>query len=201
VLRRLADRVSLRSRRRKFDLFLETFRPGPDTSVLDVGVTDAPFGDRPDNFLEAWYPWPARITAVGVTPLARFGEAFPEVTTVQADGRALPFADGSFDLGFSNAVLEHVGDREAQRAFVHELCRVARRVFLTTPNRLFPLEVHTLLPFVHWLPRGPRERALRARGWKDTLELLAPDEVSALFPGPVRILRTGMTIVAVTEGR
>jgi hypothetical protein len=42
---------------------------------------------------------------------------------------------------------------------------------------------------------------LRARGWTDTLELLAPGEVRALFPGRVRILRRGMTIVAVTEGR
>jgi SAM-dependent methyltransferase len=201
VLRRLADRVSLRSRRRKFELFVATFRPGPETSVLDVGVTDAPFGERPDNFLEAWYPWPERITAVGVTSLERFGEAFPAVTRVQADGRALPFADGSFDLGFSNAVVEHVGDREAQAAFVHELCRVARRVFLTTPNRRFPLEVHTLVPFVHWLPRRLRERALRARGWTETLELLAPGDVRALFPGDVRILRRGMTIVAVGEGR
>lgn len=201
MLRRLADRVSLRSRRRKFELFLETFRPGPETTILDVGVTDAPFGVHPDNFLEAWYPWPERITAVGPTGLERFAEAFPAVTTVQADGRLLPFADGAFDVGFSNAVVEHVGDRAAQRAFVHELCRVARRVFLTTPNRRFPLEVHTLLPVVHWLPRGLRERALRGRGWTDTLELLAPGDVRALFPGPVRILRRGMTIVAVGEGR
>jgi SAM-dependent methyltransferase len=201
VLRRLADRVSLRSRRRKFELFMETFRPGPETTVLDVGVTDAPFGAHPDNFLEAWYPWPDRITAVGLTPLERFGEAFPAVTTVQADGRSLPFGDGAFAIGFSNAVVEHVGDREAQRAFVHELCRVARAVFLTTPNRRFPLEVHTLLPLAHWLPRGLRERAFRARGWTETLELLGPAEVRALFPGPVRILRRGMTIVAVGEGR
>ncbi len=169
--------------------------------MLDLGVTDAPFSDHPDNFFEAWYPWPERITAVGVTPLDRFREAFPSVTAVQTDGGKLPFADDAFDLGFSNAVLEHVGGRDEQRAFVEELCRVARRVFLTTPNRLFPLEVHTLLPFVHWLPRGPRERALRARGWTETLELLSPGEVRSLFPGSVEIVRRGMTIVAVGGGR
>ena len=72
---------------------------------------------------------------------------------VQADGRKPPFGDGTFELGFSNAVVEHVaGGREGQRRFVHELCRVARRVFVTTPNRCFPLEVHSLVPFAHWLP-------------------------------------------------
>ena len=101
------------------------------------------------------------------TELDRFAAAFPQVRAVRADGRELPFADGEFDLGFSNAVVEHVaGGRDGQRRFVHELCRVAQRVFVTTPNRWFPLEVHTLLPFVHWLPAGrarPRLTAVRRR--------------------------------------
>ena len=113
----------------------------------------------------------------------RFAAAFPAVTAVQADGRELPFADGAFDLGFSNAVVEHVaGRRDEQRRFVHELCRVSRRVFVTTPNRFFPLEVHTLVPFAHWLPRGPRDRVLRARGFDDVLEPLGPSELASLFP-------------------
>ncbi len=82
---------------------------------------------------------------------------------VRADGRELPFADGAFDLGFSNAVVEHVaGGREGQRRFVHELCRVAQRVFVTTPNRWFPLEVHTLLPFVALAAARPRATVLLA---------------------------------------
>ncbi len=155
MLSRVASRVSMRSRERKLQLFLELLRPGPETSVLDVGVTDAPFGGgSTDNFFEALYPWPDRVTAVGRTSLERFTAAFPAVTAVQADGRHLPFADGAFELGFSNAVVEHVGGREEQRRFVHELCRVTERVFVTTPNRWFPLEVHSLVPFAHWLPRG-----------------------------------------------
>ena len=110
---------------------------------------------RSDNFFEALYPWPERITAVGHTELDRFTAAFPEVRAVRADGRDLPFSDGEFDLGFSNAVVEHIaGGRAGQRRFVHELCRVSGSVFVTTPNRWFPLEVHTLRPFVHWLPAG-----------------------------------------------
>ncbi len=127
MLSRVASRVSMRSRERKLQLFLELLQPGPETSVLDVGVTDAPFGGgSTDNFFEALYPWPDRVTAVGRTSLERFAAAFPAVTAVQADGRSLPFADGAFELGFSNAVVEHVGGREEQRRFVHELCRVAR---------------------------------------------------------------------------
>ena len=196
---RLAARVSMRSRERKLELFRDLFRPGPDTTVLDVGVTDAPFGaGSTDNFFEALYPWPGRITAVGNTGLDRFEAAFPLVRAVRADGRELPFEDGAFDLGFSNAVVEHVaGGREGQRRFVHELCRVAGRVFVTTPNRFFPLEVHTLLPFVHWLPSRLRTAVLRARGFDDILEPLGPRDLAALFPYRVRVLNRGMTLIAV----
>jgi Methyltransferase domain len=200
VLRRGAARVSLWSRERKLRLFLEAFRPGPETTVVDVGVTDAPFGDgSSDNFFEALYPWPERITAVGPTGLDRFRAAFPGVAAVQADGRELPFEDAAFDLGFSNAVIEHVaGGRDGQRRFVGELCRVARNVFVTTPNRWFPLDPHTLLPLVHWLPPGARrERLLRARGFDDVLDPLGPRELAALFPYPVRVVNTGLSLVAI----
>src|SRR5690606_38844644 len=130
MLRGAASRVSLRSRERKLALFLELFEPGPETTVVDVGITDAPFGGgSSDNFFEALYPWPERITAVGNTELDRFRAAFPRVRAVRSDGRELPFADGEFEVGFSNAVVEHVaGGREGQRRFISELCRVAERV-------------------------------------------------------------------------
>ena len=195
-MRRVASRVSMRSRQRKLQLFRELLVPGPETTVVDVGVTDAPFGaGSTDNFFEALYPWPERITAVGHTELDRFRAAFPAVRAVRADGRELPFADAEFDVGFSNAVIEHVaGGRDGQRQFVQELCRVAARVFVTTPNRLFPLEVHTLLPFVHWLPARARESLIP---FDDVLDPLTPKAFAALFPYSVRVVNTGMTLIAV----
>jgi SAM-dependent methyltransferase len=196
MLRRVASRVSMRSRERKLQLFLDLLQPGPETTVVDVGVTDAAFGSgSTDNFFEALYPWPEQVTGVGRTELDRFAAAFPQVRAVRADGRDLPFADAEFDLGFSNAVVEHVaGGRDGQRQFVHELCRVAGRVFVTTPNRRFPLEVHTLLPFVHWLPKGPRERLLP---FDDVLDPLSAKDLAALFPYRVRVINTGMTLIAI----
>ena len=196
MLRRVASQVSLRSRKRKLELFLELLEPGPGSSVVDVGVTNAPFGNgSSDNFFEALYPWPEQVTAVGATELDVFAAAFPQVRAVRADGRDLPFADGEFDLGFSNAVVEHVaGGRDGQRRFVHELCRVSRRVFITTPNRWFPLEVHTLLPFVHWLPERARAGLIP---FVDVLDPLGPKELAALFPYSVRVINRGMTLIAI----
>jgi len=64
----------------------------------------------------------------------------------------LPFNANSFDIATANAVLEHVGSFEKQVLFVGELCRVARRVFVTVPNKFFPVENHTALPLAHYQP-------------------------------------------------
>jgi hypothetical protein len=201
MLSPLAGRISLASRRGKFRVFMDAFRPTAETTIVDVGVVDSGFGQgggasSTHNFLEAMYPWPSQITAVGLGELPSFERAFPEVTTIRADGRDLPFADGEFDIAFSNAVVEHVGDEAAQRAFIAELCRVARGVFVTTPNRWFPVDVHTLLPAVHWLPHRPRNAMLRRLG-REEIAPLGPRQFRALFPIPVRIVNTGIALVAI----
>jgi hypothetical protein len=62
-------------------------------------------------------------------------------------------------------VIEHVGSWARQCAFVAECCRVARRaVFITTPNRWFPVEFHTVLPLVHWLPKEVFRAVMRRTG-------------------------------------
>ena len=76
-------------------------------------------------------------------------------------GEPLPFRDGEFDVVFSNAVVEHVGSRTAQAAFVGELCRVGKSFFITTPNRWFPVEHHTGLPLLHYLPASVFRSLLR----------------------------------------
>jgi len=208
MLTGLAARASLWNRKRKLALFLEELGPGPETTIVDVGVGDTGFDTEPGvalshNFFEAMYPWPEQITAVSDVPLPNFAQEFPEIEPVTASGTNLPFEDDSFDIAFSNAVLEHVGGREEQRRFVHELCRVAPRVFVSTPNRRFPLEVHTLMPFLHWLPRRARDgafAALRRDAWEG-VELLNRRELLELFPpgAQARVVESRMTISVVAQ--
>ena len=200
---RLTDAISLRSRRRKLALFLEEIAPTAETTVLDLGADDLGFGDAGScstmNFFEEHYPWPEQVTALGLAAGERFRDRYPSVRYVQGDALALPFADGEFDVVFSNAVVEHVGGREQQRQFVAEALRVARRAFVTTPNRWFPVEVHTLLPLVHWLPERAAHRAydLARKPWAKQNHLLGPGDLRDLFPGDVRVVNLGMTLVAI----
>ena len=208
---RLTAPLTERSRRRRFETFVRLMTPRENERILDVGVNDSTF--RSSNFLEARYPWPGNITAVAPMPVPVFAAAFPEVTQVLADGRALPFKDGEFDVGFSNAVIEHVGSRDQQRAFVAELTRTCRRVFVCTPNAGFPVDPHTLLPFAHWLPRRWWHAVLRRTGnafWADDemLNPLSARDLEALFPSNVhvrierqRILGLTTVLIAVGERR
>jgi hypothetical protein len=188
---------------------MRLMQPAEGDRILDVGVTDSPW--RSGNFLEANYPWPEQITAVALKPMAAFQQHFPDVDFVVADGRALPFEDGVFDIGFSNAVVEHVGSRDQQAAFVAELVRTCHRVFMATPNAHFPIDPHTLLPFIHWLRPGLRYPLLRLLGqgrWarEEMLNPLSAGALLSLFPrdANVRLVRQrlfGLTtvLIAVTE--
>jgi len=75
-------------------------------------------------------------------------------STVVGDGRRLPFPDDSFDLTFSNSVIEHVGGGAHVERFARECERVGKRMFIQTPNHWFPLEPHFVALFIHWLPRS-----------------------------------------------
>ncbi len=155
----LPVRLAAHQRRKMFARFLAATGIAANEAVLDVGVTS----DRTypaSNYLEAWYPHKHMLTAVGIDNASFLCAQYPGMRFVVADGCRLPFRDRAFDVVHSSAVIEHVGSFARQCAFVRECCRVTRRVaFITTPNRWFPVEFHTVLPLVHWLPK-PAFRAL-----------------------------------------
>ena len=88
-------------------------------------------------------PPPRVITATSIEDASHLATLYRGLTFVQTSGDGLPFEDKQFDIAFSTAVIEHVGDRERQRRFVAELLRVSKRYFITTPNRWYPVELHT----------------------------------------------------------
>jgi SAM-dependent methyltransferase len=207
----LRSRYAVRARTKMVEHFMRELSPTPTDTVLDLGVTpDASLEES--NLFEALYPWRHRLTAASIEDAAALEQRYPGVSFVRITPGRLPFKDREFDLLFCSAVLEHVGDRAAQRAFVREAVRVSRRFFFTTPNRWYPLEFHTLLPLLHWLPQPMHQRALRLLGHDflsrtENLNLLDETALRALFAGldvevGVRRLKLfGMTSNLVAFGR
>lgn len=183
----LASRLSLHARRKMFRLFMAVMRPGAHARILDAGVTsDQRFPES--NYFERMYPYPGNITCVGTEDGSHLERRYPGLAYAQVQPHAaLPFADGQFDIVFSSAVVEHVGSRADQAEFVQELCRVGRAFFITTPNRWFPVEHHTGLPLLHYLPASAHRALLRRtrfRFWAEesNLNILTARQLAALFP-------------------
>ena len=178
----LAIRVANFQRRRMYHRFLDATGIQTHETLFDVGVTsDQTYASS--NYVEAWYPHKARITSAGIDD-ARFLERLhPGLRFVRADGLAIPFQNRSFDVVHSSAVLEHVGAFQNQVRFIAECARVARKAaFLTTPNRWFPVEFHTSLPVVHWLPKTAFRTLMRRTGREffaeeTNLNLMSPTEL------------------------
>lgn len=160
----LPIRIAGRMRRQMFAKFMDSFAIGERDTILDVGTTSDRTYDH-SNYLEAWFPDKRRIIAVGIDDAAFLEQQYPGLRFVRASGCLLPFRDASVDYVHSSAVIEHVGGRDQQLRFVAELWRVARKgIFVTTPNRWFPIEFHTVLPLIHWLPKPLFRRLLSASG-------------------------------------
>ena len=133
--------------------FAQSFPPQPGWRVLEVG-TNGSLEEARDYFLHSLYPYPEQITAAGLEE--------PDVKR----NAPLPFDNQSFDIVFSNAVVEHVGARVQQHDFLEELIRVGKRVFVTTPNRRHPIEFHTATPLLHYLPPHIYRKIYAAAGFE-----------------------------------
>ncbi len=163
-IERLAYGISGRNRARKYRQFLALIAPQEKESILDAGINVSEYSET-DNYLERHYPHPENITALGIGDVSPVKRRYPNITAVSGNGETLPFDDDAFDIAYSNAVIEHVGSHEDQKRFVSELVRVAKRGYLTTPNRAFPVEVHTRVPLLHLiLPKQAFDAFLRLIG-------------------------------------
>lgn len=195
----LRSHFAWKAREAMLQRFMTVFQISPQCKVLDIGVT--PDLSLPEsNHFEQRFPYPWNLTASSIEDVSALRTRFPQITFTQTSGERLPFEDGQFDAVFCSAVIEHVGTRSQQAAFLAEVARVGRRYMLTSPNRWFPLEFHTILPLLHWLPQPAHQRILRALGksfWAQTanLNLLSRADLLAIRPPGVCMQVDAVTLL------
>ena len=195
-IRQLADvndpgSLANRLRGRRFARFeaLTAKSPRP-LRIIDIGGTSA-FWERRG--------WTGRsdveITLVNLAPEP---SRHANVKSLVGDATNLAdHADGSFDVAFSNSVIEHLFTQENQRAMAREVQRVARAFWIQTPNYWFPVEPHFHMVGWQWMPeqvrvalirrkrcgwRGPCSDIEQARRYVREIRLLTRPELAALFP-------------------
>jgi len=146
---------SNRMRGRRFALFERLVAPlGRPLKILDIGGTNAFWEMRRWAGLDD-----VSVTLVNLHPEPqRHANIFPTA----GDATNLPqYADGSFDVAFSNSVIEHLFTFENQLKMAREVRRVGRHYWVQTPNYWFPMEPHFQVPGWQWMPRWLRVQILR----------------------------------------
>jgi hypothetical protein len=199
----LASKISVQFREKMFAKFMSNIKPDSKQTVLDIGVTsDDSFHES--NYFERLYPHKERITCVGTEDGSYLETKYPGMKFIPIKPQVpLPFSNNEFDIAFSNAVIEHVGCWENQRAFILEMLRVSRSFFVTTPNRWFPVELHTALPLMHYLPKSVYRKILAKLGesyWskEENLNLLSRKELKDLFPEHINVIIDDVRIFGIS---
>jgi hypothetical protein len=171
-------------RQEKVQLFFQSFRPNPADSLLDVG--GAPGIGTEFSTLHTYFDnvWLLNIRKVD-HPRAIVGDACE-----------IPLADKSIDWVFSNALIEHVGSYLKQKRMADEVRRVARKgYFVATPNRFFPIDPHTYVPFLHLMPEPVIDKVADGAYW-----MLSPGTMRKLFPDArVHVVGFGTSIVSLQK--
>lgn len=206
LLSGLIRRVRTASRQKRARLFHSLFEIRADTRILDLGGGD---GTHIHYLLAATA---ARRENVCVADIDREAVALAAMrfgyrAVALAENAGLPFASRAFDIVVCSSVLEHVTipkreiwrersgsefsrrARAEQQRFAGELRRVAAGYFVQVPNRGFPIETHSWLPFLGIAPRPLQCRVIHIanRVWiKKTIPdfyLPTADEMARYFPG------------------
>jgi hypothetical protein len=157
----------------------------PDLRVLDLGGTP---------WIWAHLDTPLNITFVNLQHADGIPRRHDLHTFTFEIGDACnleKFADKSFDIVFSNSVIEHVGDREKRMAFAAEARRLANAYWIQTPAKSFPIEAHCGMPFWWYYPDSWRKYFIEK--WKVKLPLwtqmveettyVSENELDQLFSG------------------
>jgi hypothetical protein len=145
--------VGARGRLRRWEWLQATFPQIGSMSVIDLGGT-----------VEAWLRAPIRPVSVHIVNLEQPPEKVPGwMRADQADACSLPpqISRGSYDLVFSNSLIEHVGGHSQRMRFAEAVHKLSERHWVQTPYRYFPVEPHLLFPGFQFLPLNVRAEVSR----------------------------------------
>lgn len=167
---RVVQRARQQARAKRASVFRQHFEIGPKTKILDIGsengsaIAAVLVGTKAD-------PNNVFIADVDAQCVAEGARRYGFVPVPISESGRLPFDDRFFDIVYCSSVIEHVTvaksevwtqrsgrnfritARRRQREFADEIRRLGKSYYVQTPYKWFPIESHTWLPLIGFLPR------------------------------------------------
>jgi SAM-dependent methyltransferase len=170
VIQGIFRKFSGAARRKRAALFRSRFALDENTRILDLGAEG---GANIHAVLAGTAVRPHNVYIADILPehVEDGARRYGYVPVLVGEAGPLPFPDQFFDVVFCSSVIEHVTlpksrvwkeystrrfreeSLRRQKQFAAEIRRLGRQYFVQTPYRHFPIEAHSWLPFVAWLPR------------------------------------------------
>ena len=136
------------SRKSRMDLFVALMSPRSSDKIIDLG-------GQPSIWDAVQRPLDIAMLNLGSIDKKTTHHKIAYFLGDACDAKQ--FASESFHIVFSNSVIEHVGPWEKQAAFAHEARRLAKRYWIQTPCKWFPIEPHCGMPFWWFYPERLRK--------------------------------------------
>lgn len=196
--------ASQKAREKRAETFRKTFYFDSQTKILDLGSED---GSNIASILNGANVTPQNvfIADIEASKLEIGHKKYGFSIILLDEFGSLPYPDQFFDLVYCSSVIEHVTipkeqvwnseiafkeiSEQHQKAFAAEIIRVGKQYFVQTPSKNFPVESHSWLPLINFLPRRALISLLRLTNafWiKQTTPdyyLLDRKRMAKLFPG------------------
>ena len=112
------------------ELFWKTFKGKKHITVLDLGGTEEYWKDK--SLIKN------KNVTITLLNLSAEPVSLPNLKSIAGDATNLSnLSDQSFDLVFSNSVIEHLHNFDNQMKMAEEIRRVGKKYFVQTPNKYF----------------------------------------------------------------
>ena len=167
-------------------IFVKQTNYNSNNSILDIGTTSSL--DDNHNIILQKTKDNKNVFCLSDHDLFFLKKKYPHVKQfIKGDGKKINFEKDNFDIVFASATIEHVGSYNNQINFLRECLRVSKNyVFITTPNRYYPLDFHTKIPLIHWLPKKIHRKILKLLGLnfyslEKNLNLLSKNDIQNIL--------------------
>ena len=163
-VKKIFEKILNEARNNFFSILRRNTKYNKNKSIIDIGTT--PSISEFQNVILSKVKNNKNVTCLSNLDCKILLKKYPNIKKIiLGDGRKNNLPDNNFDIVHSNATIEHVGSYQNQLKFIKECIRISKKyIFIQTPNRFYPIDFHTIIPFIHWLPKNIHRKILQIIG-------------------------------------